>query len=180
MQHQGTLVNPPRPPSRQRGISLIVSLILLLLVTLVALASVRTVVLQSRMSATSHDRNLAFQAAESALRAAETAATASDGSAVPAAGCSAGICALPGNGEAARWLSGTFDGWLTTTEAVSDNAATPETIVESMGEGSNWTGCQQRIPREPNCVTARYRVTARSAAADRAGVIVQSEVAAAQ
>ncbi len=58
-------------PYRQRGISLIVILLLLLVMTLIGLAVLRTTLLQERMSANLRDRSLSFQAAEAALRDAE-------------------------------------------------------------------------------------------------------------
>ena len=45
----------------QRGISMMVSLVLLVVVTLIALGSMRGVVMQARMSGASHDRSLTFQ-----------------------------------------------------------------------------------------------------------------------
>jgi type IV pilus assembly protein PilX len=164
-------------PAAARGFSLIVSLILLLLVTLVALASMRGVALQSRMSATTHDRNLAFQSAETALRDAEAQAAAITPANFPANGCVEGLCAQPAATATARWNDSAFAGWQDTGTAVSDNAVAPQAIVENMGTGANWLGCMQQIPREPNCVTPRYRVTARSQAADRAAVIVQTDQA---
>ncbi|MBL8765489.1 MAG: hypothetical protein JNM07_14640, partial [Phycisphaerae bacterium] len=61
---------PHRAPAAapQRGISIMVSLVLLVVVTLIALGSMRGVVMQARMSGASHDRSLSFQAAEAALR----------------------------------------------------------------------------------------------------------------
>ncbi|AIC09220.1 pilus assembly PilX family protein [Xylella fastidiosa] len=58
-------------PYRQRGISLIVILLLLLVMTLIGLAVLRTTLLQERMSANLRDRSLSFQTAEAALRDAE-------------------------------------------------------------------------------------------------------------
>ena len=58
----------------QRGVSMMVSLVLLVVVTLIALGSMRGVVMQARMSGASHDRSLSFQAAEAALREAEARA----------------------------------------------------------------------------------------------------------
>lgn len=166
-----------KTPAAARGFSLIVSLILLLLVTLVALASMRGVALQSRMSATTHDRNLAFQSAETALRDAEAQTAALTPADFPANGCAAGLCAQPAAASITRWSDAAFGGWQDTGTAVSDNAVAPQAIVENMGTGANWFGCMQQIPREPNCVTPRYRVTARSQAADRAAVIVQTDQA---
>ena len=71
-----------------------VSLILLVVATLVALGSMRGVVLQTRMSGSTHDRSLAFQAAEAALRDAETRAATATAASFPASGstCSGGFC----------------------------------------------------------------------------------------
>lgn len=162
---------------RQRGFSLIVSLILLVLVTLVAVASMRTVVLQSRMSATTYDRNLAFQAAEAGMREAEALAVAATEASFPVSDCTDGYCAQPAPADPARWTDDEFAGWKDSAVAVSAGAATPEAIVERNGEGDNWPGCGQQIPREPNCRTPRYRITSRSTAEGRATVILQSDVA---
>ena len=59
--------------SRQRGIALIVTLILLLTMTLIGLTGMRTNTQQERMAGNVRDRNLAFQASESALMAGEDA-----------------------------------------------------------------------------------------------------------
>lgn len=61
-------LNPPRLAG---GASLVVVLILLLVMTLLGLAILRSTVLEERMSANLYDRTLAFQSAESALREAE-------------------------------------------------------------------------------------------------------------
>lgn len=55
----------------QHGIALIVSLILLLILTLISIASMRQSVLEERMAGSSHDHNRDLQAAEAALRDAE-------------------------------------------------------------------------------------------------------------
>ncbi|WP_031327456.1 PilX N-terminal domain-containing pilus assembly protein, partial [Xanthomonas phaseoli] len=61
-------------PLRQKGVSLVVVLILLLIMTLLGLAVLRSTVLEERMSANLVDRNLSFQAAEAALREGEALA----------------------------------------------------------------------------------------------------------
>jgi type IV pilus assembly protein PilX len=63
-------------PRRQRGVALVVALILLVVATLIGLAASRGTALQERMSSNTYDRSLAFQRSESALRAAESAITA--------------------------------------------------------------------------------------------------------
>ena len=67
-------MNQPRHlPGRRRqsGVALIVVLILLMVMTLLGLASLRGTLMEERMSANLFDRSLAFQAAESALREAD-------------------------------------------------------------------------------------------------------------
>lgn len=62
---------PAHFPASQRGASLVIVLILLLVMTLLGLAVLRGTLLEERMSANMYDRSLAFQQAESALREAE-------------------------------------------------------------------------------------------------------------
>jgi type IV pilus assembly protein PilX len=157
---------------------MIVSLVLLVIVTLLALGSLRGVVLQSRMSGTTTDRSLAFAAAEAALRDAERRAAVVDTATFPAIGCADGLCATPAAADAPRWMDDAFAGWRTSTAAAPTDAATPVAIVEDMGDAPNWAGCENEIPRQPNCSTRRYRVSARSTADGRATVLVQSQVAA--
>lgn len=56
---------------RQRGVVLVVSLIMLLVVTLIAVSSMQGTVLEEKMAGNTRDRNLAFQTTESSLREAE-------------------------------------------------------------------------------------------------------------
>ncbi len=55
----------------QSGAVLIISLIMLLLLTIIGASSMQTTSLEEKMAGNLRDRNLAFQAAESALKAAE-------------------------------------------------------------------------------------------------------------
>lgn len=59
------------PVSRQRGVALFISLVLLLVLTIIGVSSVQTTSLEVRMTGNEHNAMLAFQAAESALRDAE-------------------------------------------------------------------------------------------------------------
>lgn len=55
----------------QNGSALIIGLLLLLVITIIAVSGVRESLMQERMSGNWHDRNLAFQASEAALREGE-------------------------------------------------------------------------------------------------------------
>lgn len=57
--------------SRQRGATLLIALVMLIVMTLLGLSSIRSASMQERMGANLYDRSLAFQAVESALREAE-------------------------------------------------------------------------------------------------------------
>lgn len=63
--------NHKKPVSayRERGATLIVSLIVLLVLTLIGVAGMNTSVMQERMAVNSQNSNRAFQAAESTVRA---------------------------------------------------------------------------------------------------------------
>lgn len=56
---------------RERGASLVVALIFLIILTVLGLTAMRVATMEERMSGNSRDRSLAFQAAEAALRDAE-------------------------------------------------------------------------------------------------------------
>lgn len=58
-------------PRRQAGTVLVISLVILLVLTLLGVASMQTSALQEKMAGNLHDTNLAFQSAEGALRVAE-------------------------------------------------------------------------------------------------------------
>ncbi len=67
-------LHPPhnqRVPLRQRGAALTIGLILLVLLTLIGVTTMRSSSLETSMSGHASDCNVAFQAAEAALRAAE-------------------------------------------------------------------------------------------------------------
>jgi type IV pilus assembly protein PilX len=59
-------------PAHQSGVVLIVSLIMLLLLTLIGATGMQNTALEEKMAGNMRDKNLAFQAAESALKDAET------------------------------------------------------------------------------------------------------------
>lgn len=56
---------------RQHGAVMVVSLVILLIVTMIAVSSMQGTVLEEKMAGNSRDRNLAFQTAESGIREAE-------------------------------------------------------------------------------------------------------------
>lgn len=175
--------NPPslKAYGKQDGIALIVVLILLLVMTLLGLASLRGALLEERMSANLYDRSLSFQAAEAALREAEVLLrNPATRAAFPAAGCTNGLCATPdptADDFLERADDPDFQGWRQAS-AVSANTARPDFFIEYMGDAPNWFDCYKIEPMEVGCMSPRYRITARSVQADRAAVVIQSSFAA--
>lgn len=174
---------------QQRGAALIVALILLLILSILGITSMRTTTMEEKMAAASHDRAIAFQAAEAALREGEAVAlaqstTSPKNAAFPNGGlynndnsncntspCNAqGLCAQPDPDCPARWLDPNFNSW-TNASKVNDIAGTPQYFVEYLG--SNFP-CDPANPNSPT-TCSNYRITARShPGTGRASVMLQS------
>lgn len=172
------------PPGRQRGVALAVVLILLLVMTLLGLAAMRGTLMEERMSANQYDRSLGFQAAEAALREGEAIAK---GKPIPAGtGCTAGVCSTPQPADTPRWLASDAAWTAMSKEATTFNVGTltakPRYIVELMADNVPGASCTTSgdVSQDAACsdVENRYRITARSQAANRAEVILQSNFAA--
>ena len=88
-------------PSKQSGAALLVTLVILVLLTLMGLTTMKSALIQERMSGGSADKALAFQAAEMALRDAEHHIRDKLTSSSPFAdGCAASLCLPPTDGSA--------------------------------------------------------------------------------
>ena len=159
--------------SRQRGVALVVALILLVVATLIGLAASRGTILQERMSSNSYDRSLAFQRSEAALRAAEAAITTNWKIAVLGGeDCSTAACALvPAN----AFGGVTTAAWKDTVATYDVNDAKtptgfPQYYIQFMGTGTadNSGGASGNADlgnygaATPPDTVAYYRVTARS------------------
>lgn len=158
--------------SRERGVSLVIVLVLLVATSLLGIAVLRSSAMQERMSANMRDRSLAFQAAESALRFAQDevlGAGAWDTQIPTPADCLAlSICPT---GSAERWRAvpaGEFDS--------TRLAAPPEYWIEYLGTGPGRKGACDLVPPTIDCQSPMFRVTARSRAAGRADVMLQANI----
>lgn len=160
---------------RQQGISLVVALILLIATSILAIAVLRSSSLQERMSANLRDRSLAFQAAESALRYAQDDVLAAGNwhNATPTAAHCSSVSVCPA-GSAPAWRALPANAYDSTRLA-----AAPEYWIEYLGTGpSRKGGCDTVGPVDPpaDCTSPIYRITARSRAAGRAEVVLQSNI----
>ena len=120
--------------TRNRGLALFISLVLLLVLTIIGVSSVQTSSLETRIARNEHDVLLAFQSAESALRDAEQFLETVTSTAVFTDGGSNGLWAMPDVGTAARWEDAaiwTGAGSVAATTSVGDVvAAQPRYFIE--------------------------------------------------
>ena len=170
--------------TRQSGVALMVVLILLVLMTLLSLVSLRGTLMQERMTSSQYDRSLAFQSAEAAVREGESIAA---GRPVPAAGsgCDKGVCSTPVATDTPRWLDdANWDKNKTFSQPATDAnlgglSIASRYIVEYMGEFDS-PGCTTSGDVSGTACTQKekiYRITARSRAAARADVTLQTNFA---
>lgn len=160
--------------SRQRGATLLTVLLLLLIMTLLGLASLRSGLLEERMSGNLRDRGVGFQTAEAALRDAE-ALIRNDRSAYVGGGRYP--IPDPSTNPTPRWQDGATV-WLNGADLGGlSSAVRGQYIIEEMGPAPTWRGCERLVPPDPSCLTGRFRVTARSQANGRAQVTLQSNYA---
>jgi len=176
----------------QRGVALIVALILLVIVTVIGLASIRSTTLQEKMASNLQDRQIALQNSEAALRVAQGLLQAN--SATIWRDCTVAATQCDNNPSAQADAAGAWQTVPTGTAAnqytAGRNAAgQPQYVIEDMGLwndrrttlGPQQTANSAQYGAAPVTPTAHfYRITARSAdpstAPDRATVTLQAWV----
>ena len=173
--------------NKEQGAILFLALILLLVMTVLILASVRGTALQERMAANLYDRSLAFQAAEAALREAERWVL--ENPPKPAAGScdSEGNCGSPDPTKPPVWED--EDVWKNAHDVddghahvidIGDLPVPPQFIVELLADNMPEVNLCESTAIDPDapCYSGpeglRYRITARSGEAGRAVVVLQS------
>ena len=180
----------------QRGASLVVVLILLLVMTLLGLAILRGTLLEERMTANLYDRSLAFQSAEGALRDAEVVVRTSvlAGNAIGFDCTAIGqVCpAIPANAHTSNiggCAANTQDCWIDSTQDAQELPVGPAQYyiefigqrdsTDALGQGSsanaNQYGGSGGVPLE-----RLFRISARSnnpaLSNERAVVVLQTNI----
>lgn len=165
-------------PRRQSGISLFVVLILLVVMSILGVAVLRSAAMQERMGANMYDRSLAMQAAERALAAgrdalaAAGAATMDPATITPATCSSDGLCPSYSQSSSAGWQAGPTLGG-----SGGIPATTSQYWIEYLGENQAYMETGGVIPTsETSSLGPMFRITARAQAAGRASVTLQSDV----
>jgi len=133
-----TSIRPPHNIHQQRGAVLAVSLIMLLLLTILGITAIQTTTMQERMAGNSRDLNMAFQAAEAALRKGEIDLTAATVPAFDGTGGHFTPAALNADEiwETIDWSTSAIN-YTTTLYGV---AAQPQYIVEELPTIAKNTG----------------------------------------
>lgn len=176
-------------PASQRGVVLIAGLLMVVLLTIIGLAAIRGSGLQESMAFNMRDSTVAFQSAESGLRACESLLGA--GSAAPAVNCDeGGVCndlnltpenSVNNNSE--YWLArARINAGINTLPEVPAVAAQPRCLIEVIQP--NIPVCNfimgnslQMGSVPPNCPPS-YRVTSQGTGAElTTQVILQSTYA---
>jgi type IV pilus assembly protein PilX len=172
----------PRITAKQKGATLFTALIFLIMLSLLGLNAAQMSTLEERMSGNTRSRDLAFQAAEAALKHVEQnlasgenihllipAPTNTTSGTVAAAGLRAINVCLPNsadywNGNGAPDCTGTTQqyAWSSTT------ARTPSHSLNQVASQPMYV-----VERLPNVgTTEKYRVTARGVGGDSAAVVI--------
>jgi type IV pilus assembly protein PilX len=154
-----------RAPRRERGASLLVALIFLVVMAMLSVTLANMTTLEERMASNTRDRNLALQAAEAALRDAQVQL------ANPAFRAGAPTVVPTRGNDAAYWET------CFVNAAVPCNVTyTPTTAMPTLGAGA--VAEQPRFIVERIGTTNNYRVTARAVGGSTDTIVVlQAEFA---
>lgn len=163
-------------PARQRGMALVVALVMLVVILTLGLGALRLSTIEERMTGYAQDRQLAFQAAEAALREIEDRVESSKPAPQGACGVTANtgvsinICPAPVASDVPRWIHVVATDWADATPVGTGGAQiTPVYLVEHLG---NTFACDNSATALQTC--SQYRITVRAGSAPRAQVTLQS------
>ncbi|MBV8210607.1 MAG: pilus assembly protein PilX [Burkholderiaceae bacterium] len=158
-----------RARQAQRGLSLIITLVMLVGITLLGLAAIGGTVMQEKIAGNTRDMNLAFQAVEAGLRDAESDISRNiSSSANFTSGCSLGLCTpastWPTPTSTPLWKLINWNGGSTRTygaytgaAALSpDLAAPPLYVIEKLSTQKPGQGDSLGIGLAPNIGSGTY------------------------
>lgn len=165
------LAYPPR--QRQQGAVLVVGLLILVMLTLIGVTAMSSGMMDERMAGNSRDLNLAFQAAEAALRDGELYIQKSIS---PASGfsstCASGLCLPPTVSTpwyvSIDWISSSVTrtyGSGTSATSLPFVASQPKYIIESIGKPAAVVGTSIALGIKPSSTGDAYRISARGVGA---------------
>jgi len=177
-------VRPGGKVNREKGVALVTVMMFLMVMTIIGIAAMQSSTLQQWMSGSSRDQDIAFQAAENAVREGENwISTQLTQPAIQAGGCTA-PCQVVWAKDApeinaglfldhAWWNSGTN---IRTGAAIAGVKTPPQYVIEDIGRVRNSEDSKKWYSRPPG--SELYRVTARGTGqTDDSRSVVQSTYA---
>lgn len=167
-------------PRAQQGVSLVIVLILLIVMSVLGVAVLRSSAMQERMSANLRDRNLAFQAAETALRVAQQDVLGNP--AISDLQYGKTLAELRADGKpvncAANGICDATTGEAPVAKSAPDGRSTYTIEYLGTGKGSTLQGVCETTAAISNyqCQRPMFRITARGRSAGLAEVVLQANV----
>lgn len=151
-------------PRQQRGAALVTGLIFMVVLTLLSLSAIKATALEERMAGNARDQDLAFQAAEAAVRDAMINVLPNLKTSSPfVAGCASGLCKVGVPTPVWETITANNDWNSSKTasygQAIPSVAAQPRYIIELVQGSFAPTGFSAGSGK--NDPTVAYRITAR-------------------
>jgi len=139
----GSMISVQKSNGTQRGSALIISLVILLVLTLIGITGMQTTVLEEKMSGNFRDKNIAFQAAESAMRDAENVSKGRNGHVGMTSSCANGLCySGPSGSSAADMVSHLAAGYAVDAPTSIPGLAQPKYLIDGVKSwapgGAGW------------------------------------------
>jgi type IV pilus assembly protein PilX len=170
------LMTPALP--HQSGAVLPISLIMVLLLTMIGVTGMQTTSLEEKMAGNSRERNLAFQAAESALREGENFLTAASLPTFTTAGTSGLFAMTTSNTVISEtilktddtfWSNNTNTVRVTNADVTEHVAAAPRYVIQQLAFSE---GGGQSLDAGIHQENEMYRVTARGVGGNATTVVI--------
>ncbi len=177
-------MNTLHTASRQRGAVMVIALLILLVLTVLGVAGMSSTSLEERMAGNSRDREIAFQAAETALREGEAyvqsanfanlptdaynPVAGNDFSATCTGGFADGLCAPSSAGTDDVWKNAALNVWSTNnrhrtaTTALTYVQSAPLYIIEYIGPQVTAPETAVTCAANPSPCPQMFRITARA------------------
>ncbi len=169
-----------------KGVALITSLIILLIMTLLGFAAIQTTIMEERMAGNLHNKDLSFQAAEAALREGENTIAPLTAVQQPNAvsSCSGTDCVFKANSLTSDFASQSHSWWQSKgreygsdgTHEITSSESDPRYVIEEFAFVSDSLVLPQSATTSGG--TYYYRISAEGTGGnDKATSVLQSTVA---
>ena len=167
-----------RLPHREQGATLVISLIIMLLLTILGVTATQMMIMQEKMTSNMRDKQVSFQAAESALIQAEQSILAANTAPNISSGCTGFPCVNPLTPDM-KFSTQSSDWWDQSGVSISG-----DTLGQVKTQPKYYVEFYRFVPDDPTIGHGQasgihyYRITARgTGGSDTANSYLQSTVA---